>query len=131
MCRPAFSCATLGLVKRSFFLGGWILALFVGASAPAVLGAERGTLQVGAARVDITPLRTPLCPWAGMAAANRVSWESMIVSTREPSCTMMEPATRHRDVGIGQCSQSCLERRVANESPGRPGFPFRISYWRP
>ncbi len=65
MCRPAFSCATLGLVKRSFFLGGWILALFVGASAPAVLGAERGTLQVGAARVDITPSADAALPLGG------------------------------------------------------------------
>ena len=52
-------------MNDSTFLRGWMIALLLVACALAAPGAERGTLQVGAARVDITPPADAALPMSG------------------------------------------------------------------
>jgi hypothetical protein len=52
-------------MKPLSIVGGWMFALLLAACAPVASGAERGTLQVGAARVDITPAADSALPMGG------------------------------------------------------------------
>ena len=52
-------------MKNSTLICGWMIALLLVACALAAPGAERGTLQVGAARVDITPPADAALPMSG------------------------------------------------------------------
>lgn len=56
-------------MNDSSFIRRWIIALLPVACALAALGAERGTLQVGAARVDITPPADAALPMSGYPRA--------------------------------------------------------------